>query len=184
METISAVYTEGNVVVPTTNESNRLYQDGYGSMLAKGGALTLQTFETLYLIEIGKLVIVDEMSHGRLVFQELLKIFSQEDSHTWIRYIVYRDIRTRGFVAREGLGTGIDFLVYERGSYGKKTPSYLVYTVWEGNQEPINRLNEVLTIADNREKILRLAVVDRRGEVVYYTLSEASFQKSAIKKHV
>ena len=180
MEPISAVYTEGKVVVPTANEANSLYQDGYGSMLSEGGALTLQTFETLYLVEIRKLIAVDEMSHERLVFQELLKRFSKGDPHTWIRYVVYRDIRTRGFVTKKGWGTGIDFLVYERGSYGKKTPSYLVYTVWEGNPEPLDRLNEVLTMAENKEKTLRLAVVDRRGEVVYYTLSKASFQESAI----
>jgi tRNA-intron endonuclease len=180
MGPISAVYSEGKVVVPTTNEASSLYQDGYGSMLPEGGALTLQTFETLYLVEIGKLITVDETSHERLVFQELLKKFSTGDPHTWIRYIVYRDIRTRGFVTKKGWGTGIDFLVYERGSYGKKTPSYLVYAVWEGNPEPIDRLNEVLTIAEKKEKILRLAVVDRRGEVVYYTLTKASLQKSAI----
>ena len=180
MGPISAVYSEGKVVVPTTNEASSLYQDGYGSMLSEGGALTLQTFETLYLVEIGKLITVDETSHERLVFQELLKKFSTGDPHTWIRYIVYRDIRTRGFVTKKGWGTGIDFLVYERGSYGKKTPSYLVYTVWEGNLELIDRLNEVLTIAEKKEKILRLAVVDRRGEIVYYTLTKASFQESVI----
>jgi hypothetical protein len=42
---------------------------------------------------------------------------------------------------------------------------------------PISRLGEVLDSAVEEERILRLAVVDRRGEVVYYTLSEMDFEK-------
>jgi tRNA-intron endonuclease len=175
MEPISAVYTGGGVVVPALNEANSLYQDGYGSLIPDGKLLTLQPFETLYLVERGRISAVDEESRERLVFQELLWRFSEDDPLTWTRYIVYRDLRTRGFVARAGPGYGVDFLVYERGSYGRKPPRYLVYTVWEGNQEPVDRLSSVLSKAGDSNWILRLAVVDRRGEIVYYTLSEMSF---------
>jgi len=70
---------------------------------------------------------------------------------------------------------GVDFLVYERGSYGKKTPRYMVYNVWEGAKEPLRHLGDVLNAAKEHDKILRLAVIDRRGEIVYYTMSEMSF---------
>jgi tRNA-intron endonuclease len=176
MEAISAVYSEGGVVVPAQNEANSLYQDGYGSLLAERRLLTVKPSETLYLVERGKIAVIDEGSREKLVFQELLSRFSAEDPDIWTRYIVYRDLRTRGFVARDGPGPGVDFLVYERGSYGKKTPRYLVHTVWEGTQEPIRRLSERLNQAEKDNKILRLAVVDRRGEIVYYTLSEMEFQ--------
>lgn len=178
MELFSVVYTEKEIVVPAQNEANSLYQDGYGSLLKERRLLTLQPFEALYLVEKMKIAVIDEASREKMVFRNLLWKFSAEDPVIWTRYIVYRDLRSRGFVARKGPGLGVDFLVYERGSYGKKTPRYLVYTIWEGSQEPVEHLGEILDVAEKTDKILRLAVVDRRGEIVYYTLSEMEFKET------
>jgi len=177
MEIISAVYTKGRVAVPALNEANSLYQDGYGSLLGDGRLLTLKPWEALYLVERIRIAVIDEESRRKLVFQELLWRFSSVDLHIWTRYLVYRDLRTRGFVVRDGLGLGVDFLVYERGSYGRRPPRYLVYAVWEGDPESIRHLGEVLGAAEADGRTLRLAVIDRRGEVVYYTLSEMEFME-------
>jgi len=178
MEPISAVLAEDRVVVPAQNDANSLYQDGYGSLSTEERLLTLNAFEALYLVERRKIVVVDEANRRRLVFQELLPRLSQGDPDTWTRYIVYRDLRERGFVARAGADADADLLVYERGMYGKRPPRYHVHMLWEGLRTPISRLGEVLDSAVDEGRILRLAVVDRRGEVVYYTLSEMGFEKS------
>lgn len=177
MEAISAVYTANGIVVPALNEANSLYQDGYGSLVRDSRVLSLQPFEALYLVERQKVSIIEEQTKNRLVFRELLQRFSEDDPDIWTRYIVYRDLRTRGFVAKGGKGPGLDFLVYERGSYGKKVPRYMVYTVWEGSKVPVARLGKVLDEATSSDTILRLAVVDRRGELVYYTLSDMDFDE-------
>lgn len=177
MELFSAVYTDKGIVVPAQNEANSLYQDGYGSLLKERRLLMLQPFEALYLVERMKIAVIDEGSKEKVVFRNLLWRFSAEDPLIWTRFIVYRDLRTRGFVAKKGPGLGVDFLVYERGSYGKKVPRYLVYIIWEGTKEPVDNLCGVLDVAEKTDKILRLAVVDRRGEIVYYTLSEMGFKE-------
>ena len=175
METISAVLTVNGVVIPARNEANRLYQDGYGSFLNGGILLTLKSFEALYLIERAKISVIDETDRRGLVFRELLQKYSGTDPYVWIKYIVYRDLRSRGFVVREGPGLGIDFLVYERGTYGRRMPRYLIYAIWEGAPKSIEHLSGILDAAEREDKTLRIAVVDRRGEVVYYTLSEMDF---------
>ena len=177
MEPISTVLVEDRVVVPAQNDANSLYQDGYGSLLTEERPLTLNAFEALYLVERRRIAVVDETTRRRLLFQELLLRLSKDDPDTWTRYIVYRDLRERGFVARAGRDSNADLLVYERGMYGKRPPKYQIYTLWEGLRTPISRLSEVLDSAVEEERILRLAVVDRRGEVVYYTLSEMDFEK-------
>jgi len=177
MEPISAVYTATGIVVPAWNEANRLYQDGYGSLMKDKRVLSLQPSEALYLVERQKISVIEEQTKERRVFRELLQMFSEEDPDIWTRFIVYRDLRTRGFVAKGGKGPGIDFHVYERGSYGKKVPRYMVYTVWEGSKVPVERLGKVLDEATRSDMILRLAVVDRRGEIVYYTLSDMDFDE-------
>lgn len=177
METISAVYSGDRVVVPAQNEANSLYQDGYGSLLSDKNLLTLKPCEALYLVERMRIAIVDEENRRKLVFQELLWRFSSNDPLVWTRYLIYRDLRSRGFVVRDGPGLGVDFLVYERGSYGKKPPRYLVHAIWEGSPKSIRHLCEALEAAEASGRILRLAAVDRRGEVVYYTLSEMEFRE-------
>jgi len=177
MEPISTVLVEDRVIVPAQNDANSLYQDGYGSLSTEERPLTLNAFEALYLVERRRIAVVDETTRRRLLFQELLSRLSKDDPDTWTRYIVYRDLRERGFVARAGRDSNADLLVYERGMYGKRPPKYQIYTLWEGLRTPISRLGEVLDSAVEDERILRLAVVDRRGEVVYYTLSEMDFEK-------
>jgi len=177
MEPISTVLVEDSVIVPAQNDANSLYQDGYGSLSTEKRLLTLNAFESLYLVERRRIAVVDEETRGRLVFQELLSRLSKDDPDTWTRYIVYRDLRERGFVARAGRDSNADLLVYERGMYGKRPPKYQIYTLWEGLRTPISRLSEVLDSSVGNERVLRLAVVDRRGEVVYYTLSEMDFEK-------
>ncbi|MFQ6053600.1 MAG: hypothetical protein ACE5OO_05145, partial [Candidatus Bathyarchaeia archaeon] len=92
--------------------------------------------------------VVDEESRRRLVFRDLLLDFSDGDPHIWTRYLVYRDLRSRGFVVREEADPGVDFHVYERGSYGKRPPAYLVHAVWEGEAESIDHLRRVLEAAE------------------------------------
>ena len=179
MEAINGVYTGDEIVVPAWNEANSLYQDGYGSLLRDMRVLALEPFEAMYLVERQRLAVIDEGTRERLVFRELLQRFSESDPHLWTRYIVFRDLRTRGFVARSGASPGIDFLVYERGSFGKKTPTHSVRAVWEGSHEAIGKLGEVLDSVGEAGRDLKLAVIDRRGEVVYYSLDDASFTEDA-----
>jgi len=176
MEVISAVHTEGRVVVPAQNEADSLYQDGYGSRL-DGRLLTLKPWEVLHLVERMRIAVIDEESRRRLVFRDLLRRFSAGDPLIWTRYLVYRDLRSRGFVVKDAPGDAVAFLVYERGAYGRRPPRSLAYAVWEGTPQSVRRLCEVLEAAGADGRKLRLAVVDRRGEVVYYTLSETEFAK-------
>ena len=177
MQPFTTVLSEGLVVVPAQNEASSLYQDGYGSRKPDRDILCLESFEALYLLERGKISVIDEDNRERLVFRELLTKYNSYENNTWIRYIVYRDIRIRGFVARGGPRWGVDFYVYERGSFGKKTPSDIVYTVWEGAPEKISHLETIYQMAEDENRSLRLAVVDRRGELVYYSLTELMLDK-------
>ena len=175
MQPFTTVLSEGIVVVPAQNEASNLYQDGFGSNNPDRGIISLESFEALYLLERGKISVIDEESRERLVFRELLAKYNPYKKNTWISYIVYRDIRIRGFVARSGPGWGVDFYVYERGSFGKKPPSDIIYTVWEGAPETINHLKTIYKMTEDEKRRLRLAVVDRRGELVYYSLTELLF---------
>jgi len=80
------------------NEGESLYQNGYGSR--EKGQLFLSPVEALYLSERDKLAIMDERSNQVLPVHELISIFSVSDPEIWTRFIIYRDLRSRGFVVK------------------------------------------------------------------------------------
>jgi len=176
-ETFTAVYREDSVIVPVLRESNSLYQNGYGSLLGEGGVLTLTPCETLFLVERKKLIVVSEETRAAMDFNELFSRFTTSDRLIWTKYLVYRDLRIKGFVLRDGYGLGVDFLVYERGEFGRRPPKYLVHATWEGEPQKMSQFTEALNFAKEKEKSLKLAVIDRRGEVVYYSLQELDLKE-------
>jgi tRNA-intron endonuclease len=169
-----AVYNGRSILVPTQGEVDNLQQDGYGYRKQKE-QMKLDHCEALYLLEKERLVIIDEVERRLLSFQEVLNRGLVYDPLLWAKYIIYRDIRVRGFVAKSNNDTS--FLVYERGTYLKKPPSYEIYNIYEGAAESIGHLEEMLLKTKGFGRLLKLAVIDRRGEVVYYSLEKLSLGK-------
>ena len=65
-------------------------------------------------------------------FSSFLKILLKRDASVFTKFIIYRDLRTRGYIAKEGFGFGNDFRVYERGEYFKKPAKYVIFGINEG----------------------------------------------------
>ncbi|MFC1803473.1 hypothetical protein ACFL0D_05845 [Thermoproteota archaeon] len=167
MESFKAVYTNDEIIVPTKSEADSLYQDGYG--VRRNNVHYLRGVETLYNVERGKLNVVDEYTNQTLNFQQLLYFLSREDPNLWTNFIVYKDLRTRGFIIEINKQ---DFRVYERGDFGKKPASYQIKIISEGKPETIENLLEELVSVEETSLSMKVAVVDRRGEIVYYGLEE------------
>jgi len=138
-------------------------QGGYGRPVESG--LLLSPEEALYLIQRGKI----EMKG--YTFHSLLTRFAgeSESGRNFLRsFIVYRDIRERGYAVQTGPH---DFRVFRRGQRpGKGTTQYLVRVLSE--RDPItfpNLISEVAT-AENMRKNYILAVVDDEEELTYYDI--------------
>ncbi len=170
--------TNGTLVskgVKVTEQSSidALSNRGYGTLEEK--IFTLAFSEALYLQDKGMLEVKNEKGSA-VDFQSLLHCYEAQNENAWVNYIVYRDLRSRGYVVREGFGAGINFRVYERGSYGKDTAPYLILGTQEGKPLPIKDLANVLQQCQSQKKELILAVMNRRGEIVYYSVSQLTFK--------
>ncbi len=164
---------EKGVRITEQSSVDALAQRGYGT--AENDVFTLAFYEALYLLDKEILQVKDEV--GKEVdFQNLLRCYEEVDANAWVNYLVYRDLRSRGYVVREGFGAGIDFRIYERGAYGKDTASYLVMSAQEAKPVPIEVLASALQQCQSLKKELILAVMNRRGETVYYSVSQLTFK--------
>jgi len=170
----SGVLAEKGVTISEQSNIDALSSRGYGTLENK--VFTLTYYESLYLLDKGMLEIKDPNGKAK-DFQSLLHSYEAKNDNAWVNYLVYRDLRSRGYVVREGFGGGIDFRIYERGTYGKDTAPYLIMITQEGKPLPVNDLADALSKCKSQKKELILAVMNRRGEVVHYSVSPLSFNK-------
>jgi len=173
MQPFTAVLTQNGVVIPMRSEADSLFNNGYGTREGDT-VLTLDPVETLYNMDRGKVALVDEDANEKLSFKEAIRLFTSDDPSIWTRFIVYRDLRTRGFVARKAEDAA-DFVVYERGMYRNQPPSYHVRIISEGRPKKVETILDDMKKTEEEGREFKLAVVDRRGDIVYYGLSEKSF---------
>lgn len=173
---VKATLKEKGVLVSEKEGIENLSTRGYG--VPENGNLLLTFFESLFLVSKEILEVYDEKTGKNVIFQDILKRFQLTDKDAWVKYLVYRDLRSRGYVVREGFGLGIDFRVYERGEYGKEIATYLIFVVQEGQPVLIEELARALTYVLNLKKKLVLAVINRRGEVVYYSVSQFTLSEN------
>lgn len=159
--------------VPSSDDVLGFSSRGYGT--PEDGNLKLTFHEALYLLGKGLIEVKDEASNDNVAFQALLERFRLVDADAWVKYLIYRDLRSRGYVVREGFGLGIDFRVYKRGEYGKSTADYLVLGVKEGQPVVVEVLARILIRVQSLKKGLIISVLNRRGEIVYYSLSRLAF---------
>jgi len=171
---VAASLKETDVTVSSPEGIEEVSQKGYG--ITEDGKLRLTFCEALFLLGKGAIEVKDEATGEKLAFEELLKRFQSVDKDVWVRYLIYRDLRSRGYVAREGFGLGIDFRLYERGDYGKGTAKHLIFGIQEGQPVTIEKLARTQRYVQNLKKNLVLAVINRRGEIVYYSLSELNLK--------
>jgi tRNA-intron endonuclease, archaea type len=163
---------EKGVIVTEQTSIDALTSRGYGTL--EDTVFTLTFFESLYLQDKGMLEAKDE-DDSAVDFQSLLHCYEAQNENAWVNYLVYRDLRSRGYVVRGGFVVGIDFRIYDRGAYGKDTAPYLILGTQEGQPLPIGDLANALQKCQNQKKELILAVINRRGEIVYYSVGELHF---------
>ncbi len=166
---IKGLLTEDAVKISKSQNAEEISLRGYGSL--EKDELLLTFYEALYLLDKNILEVEDKKGEKK-DFQELLRVYESADENAWAKYLIYRDLRSRGYVVREGFGLGVDFRVYERGEYGKDTAKYLILSIQEGKPISLENLTTALKQCQSLKKELILAVMNRRGETVYYSVSQ------------
>lgn len=169
---LRAELKDGRITVKDRERLGELEELGYGTVEAK--SLVLRDYEALYLVYSKKLELKD--GKGKAVgFQRLAEEMQRDAKDSWTKFVIYRDLRSRGYVVREGFGFGTDLRVYERGDYPKKAAQYVVFALDEGIERGVGDLRESVKELTKMGKEAIIAVIERRGEVIYYKMAKARF---------
>ena len=154
------------VVVRDAAEGSQIHNKGYFGTPMTGGGLKLDLMEATYLVDTGRLEVTYRKKPVDAGY--LLHLAHRSSDGFEVRYIVYRELRLRGYIVKHGQAP-LDFRVFPRGGSPNKTPSkWWVAAISERSTFDLGDLLDNLDRASELRKKLLLAVVDEESDVTYY----------------
>ena len=172
-EPAEVIFDSGKGYV-TSENADRISQQGFYGTRLDDGKLELEPVEVLHLLE-RKRIIVSTPAKSPLSSKEIVNRLLPDNPDLWVMYLVFRDLRSRGYAVRQGFGSGIGFRVYARGERpGAVSANQLVYVLKEGEPISLNDLDLVTQTSLASRKNLVFALVDQNGEVNYYRVARVT----------
>jgi len=163
------VAPDGVVRVDDPAEASSIYAKGFFGTIQDDGALVLDRYEAVYLTEMGRAEVVDARA-SPIGWAAVFRRAVRAEPGFPVRYLVYRDLRQRGYVVRDG-PPPIAFSVLPRGGTLHKTPSrFWVVALSEREPFDLARIVELAERAQASRKTLWLGVVDEESDLTYYRL--------------
>jgi len=176
---IKGIVKEDKVIILNAEGIQEFYQNSYIGTIEKDESdseiLILDPIEVLLLIERHRLLLWKENDEQKeqLEFESVLEYFTQFDDRLWHKYIIYMDLRKRGYLVRTGYGDGIEFRVYKRGAkFETDSAKFLIYPVFEGDPIELRDLDRISRVAMSSRKDLIVATVDRLSKPIYYSVKK------------
>jgi tRNA-intron endonuclease len=174
-----AILEEDKVFIYDKKAIEEFYSSSYIGTLEESEngeqKLILEPVEVLLLCERNRILLWKENDKSNQIydFENLLIYFIQYDPRLWQKYIIYMDLRKRGYVVRAGYGDGLDFRVYKRGAdFEKNSAKYLIYPIFEGYPIELKDLDKISRVAMSSRKSLIIATVDRLSKPIYYSVNK------------
>jgi tRNA-intron endonuclease len=127
------------------------------------------SFEILYLLNNNRI----QINSGKKILneEELLKIFQKEDKEILIKYLVFNDLRKKGYIVKTGLKFGAEFRVYETNKDVEQGHSKWVLII-ENESKKIDwkEFSSKNRVAHSINKNLLIAIVNKECDVLYYEI--------------
>ena len=161
------------IVIVENRFQDELRTKGFGDK--EDTEYVLKPYEALYLLYTNRLMLDNR---PRFTFSSLFERLLKYNRNIMDEFLVYRDLRSRGYVAKQGFGFGNDFRVYERGTYEKKPAKYVVFGIKEGTNTTAKEFAKTVDQIQKMGKEAVIAVIERRGEVIYYKASKIRFAQN------
>ena len=166
-------HISNQIITSNNSEAYSLQQkSGFGENT--NGKIQYSLAEALYLIEKGKLEVLSSKSKSNtfLKFNELMNKFKKIDKKFHLKYIVFEDLREKGYIVKTALKFGADFRVYDKGQKpGKSHAKWLVFVEHESSKLAMHEFSAKNRVAHSTKKSLLLAIVDEESSVSYYEVN-------------
>ena len=173
---VAGILKNDSVIVADQKESSQIYNKGNFGYPMSGGSLELDLIEATFLLETGRMEVL--RGGEKMTLGSLFSYASSSSEGFDIKYMVYRDIRQRGFVVKSET-SDVDLSVFPRGkTLSNSRPKYLVKAVSERTAFSIDTFIELADTAASKGKELLFAIADEEGDITYYVVSKRNISGS------
>ncbi|MBY8990546.1 MAG: tRNA-intron lyase [Candidatus Lokiarchaeota archaeon] len=176
---LEGIIKEDKIIVSDKRGIEEFYRPSYIGTIEQDSQeqdiLVFDAMEVLLLIERHRILVWEDNDKSKQLydFEGLLTYFTKFDNRLWHKYIIYMDLRKRGYIVRMGYGNGIEFRVFKRGAdFEKDTAQFLIFPVFEGDPIELRDLDKISRVALSSRKDLIVATVDRLSKPIYYSVKK------------
>jgi tRNA-intron endonuclease len=166
---VEASFVGENVLAEDNPKSRELYDK---SRLGepKSGKFRYSLYEALFLIENKKMEVISR--NNTLSNEEFTKKTKKLDKNFFVKYLVFKDLRSRGYIVKTALKFGAEFRVYEKGTKpGEGHARWIAFPVHESSTLTWHDLSAKSRVSHSTKKNLLIAVVDDESDVTYYEVA-------------
>lgn len=157
-----------NKFVSRVKEARDLYSKSrFGEMENKN--VVYSFVEALYLLEKKKVNVHDKTK--KLTFTQLLEKLRDLDKNISVKYAVFKDMRSRGYLVKTALKFVAEFRVYDKGKRpGKAHARWILFPIHESKTLTWHDFAAKNRVAHSTRKNLLIAIVDEEGAITYYEI--------------
>jgi len=167
-ELIKTIFSKERIMTAATDDARELYNSNRFGTLIDNEKVQLSLLETMYLIEKDRIEVFDGRKK-KIDSDAFLKKAGRMEKKFWIRYVVFKDLRDRGYIVKTALKFGADFRVYDRGvKPGEDHAKWIIYAVHERDSLTWHGFSAKNRVAHSTKKKLMIGTVDDEGDVTYW----------------
>jgi len=156
------IYQTGNSYFSNQNDAIALASKSFFGEV-KEGKVIYSIFEVVYLIEKNKANLEAKSKNEN---KKLNKVKNSKE------YLVFKDLRDKGHIVKEGLKFGTNFRVYKQGEVpGKNHARYLLHITESSKSLNLKDFCAKARVSHSTAKTLLLAIIDSQNDVNYYEVS-------------
>lgn len=159
----------GENVFSNTQEAMNLYGESRFGELVEG-KVHYSLSEALYLVEKKRMHVYAQGK--KLSYEKFLQKAKELDKKIQTKYMVFRDLRNKGYIVKTALKFGADFRVYSKGVFpGDDHAKWVLYPVHESQELTWHEFAAKNRVAHSTKKNLLIGIVDDEGDVTYYEIA-------------
>jgi len=124
-----------------------------------------QPYEVLYLMKEKKAILLEK--NKKISMRKLMKEIKEKD---FLEYLIYENLRKRGYILKSGVKFGGNFIVYDKGKKpGIHHSDWILIMVKRNQKIDIKELSSKIRVATSTNKKILMAVVED-NKIMYYEI--------------
>jgi tRNA-intron endonuclease len=172
MQKISGELFKDKIIITKPKDIGRLYGKSHFGKTIKNNKLNIDLIEGVFLLEEEKINLFEK--ENEINFIKLLKKSILTIPNFEIKYIVFRDLRKKGYIVKNyDDNKKFDLIILKnKKKINEENIIYFVSIFSERDIIDIKKIKKLINNVNEKNRILWISIVDEEGDITYYEISK------------